>query len=116
MEGPLPCNTFYPHSSQGTRTRLLDSLLMSQATEEKRRGYSTHLQQATTCSASSTRIYKTTADQRKHGSLLDGRCYQDSEAEASKRGRPDTRRHPSSQEVARKTSTPLFPRIGPLIS
>ena len=20
MEGPLPCNTFYPHSSQGTRT------------------------------------------------------------------------------------------------
>ena len=25
MEGPLPCNTFYPHSSQGTRTWLLDS-------------------------------------------------------------------------------------------
>jgi len=33
MEGPLPCNTFYPHSSQGIRTRLLDSLLMSQAME-----------------------------------------------------------------------------------
>ena len=25
MEGPLPCNIFYPHSSQGTRTWLLDS-------------------------------------------------------------------------------------------
>ena len=25
MEGPLPCNTFYPHSSQGTRTQQLDS-------------------------------------------------------------------------------------------
>ena len=40
MEGPLPCNTFYPHSSQGTRTQLLDSLLMSQAIEENRRGHS----------------------------------------------------------------------------
>ena len=26
MEGPLSCNTFYPHSSQGTRTQFLDSL------------------------------------------------------------------------------------------
>ena len=43
MEGPPPCNTFYPHSSQGTRTRLLESLLTSQAVEENRRGYSIHL-------------------------------------------------------------------------
>ena len=43
MEGPLPCNTFYPHSSQGTRTWLLDSLLTSQAMEENRRGHSIHL-------------------------------------------------------------------------
>ena len=34
MEGPIPCNTFYPHSSQGTRPWLLDSLLTSQAMEE----------------------------------------------------------------------------------
>ena len=27
MEGPLPCNTLYPHSSEGSRTQLLDSLL-----------------------------------------------------------------------------------------
>ena len=46
MEGPLPCNTFYPHSSQGTRTWLLDSLLMSQAVEENRRGHSIHLCQS----------------------------------------------------------------------
>ena len=38
-----PCNTFYTHSSQGTRTRLLDSLLTSQAMEENRRGHSIHL-------------------------------------------------------------------------
>ena len=31
-------------------------------------------QQATTCSASLTRIYKTTADHRKHHSLLEGHC------------------------------------------
>ena len=43
MEGPLPCNTFYPHSTQGTRTWLLDSLLMSQVMEEKRRGHSIYL-------------------------------------------------------------------------
>ena len=43
MEGPLPCNTFYPHSSQGTRRWLLDSLLMSQAFEENRSGHSIHL-------------------------------------------------------------------------
>ena len=41
MEGPLPGNTFHPHTGQGTRTQLLDSLLMSQAMEEKRRGPST---------------------------------------------------------------------------
>ena len=29
MEGLRRCNTFYPHSSQSTRTQLLDSLLIS---------------------------------------------------------------------------------------
>ena len=36
--------------------------------------------QATTCSASSTRIYKTTPDHGKYHSPLDGNCYKDSEA------------------------------------
>ena len=36
--------------------------------------------QVTTCSASSTRIYKTTAEHRKYHSLLEGHCYKDSEA------------------------------------
>ena len=42
-KGPLSCNPFYPHNSQGTRTQLLDLLLMSQAVEENRRGHSVHL-------------------------------------------------------------------------
>ncbi|KAM9739342.1 uncharacterized protein ACBT57_013741 [Dama dama] len=37
-------------------------------------------QQSATCSASSTRIYKITADHGKHHSPLDGHCYKDSEA------------------------------------
>ena len=37
-------------------------------------------QQATKCSASSTRIYKTTPDHRKYHSPLDSYCYKDSEA------------------------------------
>ena len=37
-------------------------------------------QQATTCSASSTRIYKTVPDHRKYHSPLDGHLYKDSEA------------------------------------
>ena len=37
-------------------------------------------QQATTVSASSTRICKTTADHGKYHSPLDGHCYKDSEA------------------------------------
>ena len=37
-------------------------------------------QQATTCSASSTRIYKTTANHGKYHSPLDGHRYKDSEA------------------------------------
>ena len=37
-------------------------------------------QQATTCIASSTRIYKTIADHRKYHSPLDGYRYKDSEA------------------------------------
>ena len=37
-------------------------------------------QQATTCSASSTRIYKTTANHGKYHSPLDGHCYKASEA------------------------------------
>ena len=36
MEGSLSCNTFYPHSSQGTQTWLLDSLLMSCGRKQKR--------------------------------------------------------------------------------
>ena len=35
-------------------------------------------QQTTTCGASSKRIYKTTANHRKHYSHLDGQCYKDS--------------------------------------
>ena len=42
-EGPLPCNTFYCHSSQGIRTWLLDSLFTSQAVEENGRGHSINL-------------------------------------------------------------------------
>ena len=34
MERPLSCNTFYSHSSQGTRTWLLDPLLTSQTMEK----------------------------------------------------------------------------------
>ena len=37
-------------------------------------------QQTTTCSTSSTRIYKTTANHGKYHSSLDGHCYKDSEA------------------------------------
>ena len=37
-------------------------------------------QQATTCSASSTKIYSSTADHRKYHTLLDGHRYKDSEA------------------------------------
>ena len=37
-------------------------------------------QQATTCSASATVIYRTTADHRKYHSPLDGHHYKDSEA------------------------------------
>ena len=37
-------------------------------------------QPATKCNASSTRIYKTTADHGKYHSPLDGHCYKDSEA------------------------------------
>ena len=37
-------------------------------------------QQATTCGANSTRIYKTTPDQRKYYPPLDGHDYGDSEA------------------------------------
>ena len=43
VEGPLPCNTFYPHSSQGNRTWLLDLPLMSQAMEKNRGGHLIHL-------------------------------------------------------------------------
>ena len=33
-KGPYPVITFYPHSSQGTRTQLLDSILTSQASKK----------------------------------------------------------------------------------
>ena len=37
-------------------------------------------QQVTTCSTSSTRVYKTTANHRKYHSPLDGHFYKDSKA------------------------------------
>ena len=37
-------------------------------------------QQATTYTASSTKIYKTTGDHRKYHSPLDGHCYKDSKS------------------------------------
>ena len=59
-------------------------------------------QQATTCSASSTRIYKSTPNQGKYHSPLDGHCYKAWHCykalslETSKRGRPNAPCHPSS--------------------
>ena len=42
--------------------------------------FSVHVNKLTTCSAISTKIYKTTADHRKYHSPLDGHHYKDSEA------------------------------------
>ena len=54
--------------------------------------------------------YKTTADHRKYHSPLHGHSMRTLRPETNKRGRPNTPRHPVQQEVARKTSTPLFPK------
>ena len=69
-------------------------------------------QQATRCSASSTRICKTTADHRKYHSPLDEHCYKDSEACDQQEGdgqfpspsqfskkQPESPRHPYSQRI-----------------
>ena len=52
--------------------------------------------QTATCSASSTRIYKTTPDLGKYHSPLDGHHYKDSELETSKRGKLNALCYPSS--------------------
>ena len=74
-------------------------------------------QEATTCSASLTRIYKTTVDHRKYHSPLDGHHYKDSRLETSKMGRPNA---PSPSQFSRKQPEklrcPYSPRIGPPIS
>ena len=41
MEGPLPCNTFYSHCSQGSRTQLLESLLESSHGRKQKRTLNT---------------------------------------------------------------------------
>ena len=43
MEGPLPCNTFYPHSSQGYQDMTLGFTIHESTMEENRRGHSIHL-------------------------------------------------------------------------
>ena len=53
-------------------------------------------QQATTCSASLTRIYKTTASHWKSHPPLDGHCCKDSEAWEQQEWRPNAPLHPSS--------------------
>ena len=58
--------------------------------------------QATTCSASPTRIYKTTANHGKYHSHLDGHCYKDSEAWYYRRGRPNAPCCPSSAGCSQK--------------
>ena len=63
--------------------------------------------QATTCSASSTRIYKTIPNHRKYHSSLGEHHYKDSEALG---GGPMSLAIPAQQQVARKTSMPLFPK------
>ena len=67
-------------------------------------------QQATTCSASSTKIYKTTPDHGKHHSPLDGHCYKDSEAQITKRGRPNAPHHPSSARSSQRNLDAPIPK------
>ena len=66
-------------------------------------------QQAITCSASSTRIQKTTTGHGKYHSPLDGHCYKDSEARDQQEGGNQC---PLPSQLSRKypeTSMPLFP-------
>ena len=70
-------------------------------------------QQATTCSASSTRIYKTTANHGKYHSPLDVHSYKNSQARDQQEGEAQW---PSPSQFSRKQPenlTPLFPKIWP---
>ena len=67
-------------------------------------------QQATTCSASLTRIYKTTADHGKYHSPLDGHHHEDSRLETSQRGRPNAPHHPSSVGSSQRDSDVPIPQ------
>ena len=67
-------------------------------------------QQATICSASSTRIYKMTANSKKYHSPLDGHCYKDLGLRPARGGGPIPLAVPVQQEVARETLKPLFPK------
>ena len=66
-------------------------------------------QQTTVCSASSTRMYKMTANSRKYHSSLDGHCYKDSGLRLARWEGPMPLTVPVQQEVARETLTPLVP-------
>ena len=67
-------------------------------------------QQATTCSACATKIYKTSADYKKYHSALDGLHYKDSEARLARGGGPVLLPIPAPEEVTREISTTLFPK------
>ena len=67
-------------------------------------------EQAATCIASSTRIYKITADHGKHHLPLDGHHYKDSGLRLARGGGPIPLTIQVQQEVTRKTLTPLFPK------
>ena len=67
-------------------------------------------QQATTCRASSARIYKTTADHRKYHSALDGHCYKTLTLETSKRGRPNAPHRPSSAGCSQRDLNAPIPK------
>ena len=66
-------------------------------------------QQATICSASSTRIYRTTADHGKHHSPLDT-AIRTLRPETSKRGRPNAPRRPSSAGSIQKDLDASIPK------
>ena len=73
-------------------------------------------QQATICSASSTRIYRTTADHGKHHSPLDTDI-RTLRPETGKRGRPNAPPHPSSAgSKPGRLQCPCSQRTGPPIS
>ena len=70
-------------------------------------------QQATTCSASSTGIYKTTPDHRKYHSLQMDTTIRTLRFETSKRGRPNAPHHPSSAgSIQRDLDVPSPKELG----